>query len=112
MTNFLDEDNNGEVDMQEFCKRITFLDFHKRSHQYIISEIQFLEQILNQWYNFRADELSRCMTMIHTFDMNADKMMSYEEFKKLFEKLEPSLAADKVLRLYQKCIVSDDNGEE
>ena len=43
MTNFLDEDNNGEVDMQEFCKRITFLDFHKRSHQYIISEIQFLE---------------------------------------------------------------------
>ena len=47
MTYYLDEDRSGEVDLQEFCKKITFQEYHKRSHDFIISEIQFIEQILS-----------------------------------------------------------------
>ena len=47
MTHFLDEDGSGEVDLNEFTNKITFKDYQKRSHEYLISEMQFIQHILN-----------------------------------------------------------------
>lgn len=40
------------------------------------------------------------MAMIKTIDVDGNQNISFEEFKNLFEKLEPALTTEKVLKFY------------
>jgi hypothetical protein len=42
----LDEDSSGEVDLAEFQSKVTFMDYQKQSHVFMISEINFINTIL------------------------------------------------------------------
>jgi hypothetical protein len=72
MTRYLDEDNSGEVDLAEFSKKVTFMDYQKHSHIYMISEINFINAILGQWYIFRGDEKEKLIMKIKEADKSGD----------------------------------------
>lgn len=52
----LDDDNSGDIDMQEFMKKITLNDLHKDSHKFLISEVKLIDQVLTEWYHYKSRE--------------------------------------------------------
>jgi hypothetical protein len=56
LTNYLDENKSGDVDFTEFNAKINFKDYQKRSHKFLISELNFTERVLEEWYKHRAQE--------------------------------------------------------
>ena len=53
----LDEDNSGDIDIQEFMKKIKLNDLHKDSHKFLISEIKLIDQVLTEWYAYKSRTL-------------------------------------------------------
>lgn len=72
LTNYLDKDGNGSVDWQEFSEKITFRDYQKRAHKYMISEKNLAERLLSEWYTYRGEENKRIKNTITTYDKNGD----------------------------------------
>ena len=66
----LDEDKSGDIDRNEFCQKINLTDLHVESHKYLISELTFIEKILNEWYNFKKREQKRVLALVLEYDEN------------------------------------------
>ena len=49
LTNYLDKDGNGLIEEDEFTLKINYSEYQKRSHQYVISEQNFIEKFLSIW---------------------------------------------------------------
>ena len=61
---FIDEDCSGDVDIGEFNNKISFKEYQKRSHTFLISEMTFIDRMLSEWYEVRAAEKEKLIEMI------------------------------------------------
>ena len=66
-------------------------DLHTESHKFLISELTFIEKILNEWYNFKKREQKRVLALVHEYDENKDGVMQLCELEALLKHLEPSI---------------------
>ena len=66
----MDEDKSGDIDQNEFCQKVNLTDLHTESHKFLISELTFIEKILNEWYNFKKREQKRVLALVHEYDEN------------------------------------------
>jgi hypothetical protein len=80
LTTFLDADKSGDIDMREFCSKITLNNMHINSHRYLLSEHRFIETILNAWYEYRGSQIKEIIKKIGEFDENGDGQMQFDEF--------------------------------
>ena len=111
LTNFLDADKSGDIDMREFCSKITLNNLHKDSHKYLLSEHQFIETVLNAWYEHRGSQIKEIIKKIGEFDENGDGLMQFDEFSQLISKLEPNVSQQKVLELFKEAIAISQNDQ-
>jgi hypothetical protein len=49
LTAYLDSDGSGDIDYEEFSKKVNFNDVLLKSNKYTISEVSFLNQMVKSW---------------------------------------------------------------
>ena len=101
LTNYLDADKSGDVDYQEFISKMNLNNLHKDSHQYLISENNFIDCVLIEWYRSKKEETKKIKELINTYDVNKDGVMQLDEFQELLKELEPGLSPQIVLKLFK-----------
>ena len=69
-TDHLDEDKSGDIDRHEFCQKVNLDNLHKESHGFLISELTFIEKVLNEWYYFKKREQKKILDLIAEYDEN------------------------------------------
>ena len=69
---FIDKDDSGSLDVDEFKSKVTLKDYQQRSHKFLISEMNFIDKILAEWYDRRAHEKEKVLQLIHRFDESQD----------------------------------------
>lgn len=80
LSKYIDEDGSGDVDRQEFLKKVTLRDYQRRSHNYLISEMTFIDKMLSEWYDHRAQEKEKLIAFIKSFDDSDDNKIQLDEF--------------------------------
>lgn len=70
----LDKDGDGRISIKEFSDKISLKDYQKKSHLYLISEKQFMDKILNEWYVYQGLERLKIREIIKSFDKNQDNI--------------------------------------
>ena len=56
LSNYLDKDGDGQITYAEFSEKINFNDYQMRSQHYLISEHNFIERIMTEWYILAGEE--------------------------------------------------------
>ena len=54
MAAFLDKDGDGRISIKEFSDKVSLNDYQKKSHSYLISEKQFIDKILSEWFVYQG----------------------------------------------------------
>ena len=103
-TNHLDEDKSGDIDLHEFCQRIYLDNLHTESHKYQISELTFIEKILQEWYAHKATEKKVIMELIDKYDDNKDGVMQLSEYEEIMTHLEPGITKKTIITLFKEAL--------
>ena len=56
---------------------------HKEAHIFQISELTFIEKVLNEWYFRRKREKSQLEELVKKYDDNNDGVLQFAEFEAL-----------------------------
>lgn len=73
---------------------------HVDSHKFLISESNFIEKVLIEWYNHKSKESKKLVELIGTYDDNKDGVMQFSEFEALLSHLEPKVTKKQTLKLF------------
>ena len=56
VTKYLDEDGSGDVDYEEFSKKVNFNEMHQKASKYTITRISFINLMLKEWEFYKERE--------------------------------------------------------
>ena len=87
----LDPFNFKRVDLDAFQKRFSLDGLHKDSHAFLISEIRFVDCVMQQWYAHVAGQTRHVRSIISKFDANKDGVFQLSEFREMMSALEPGI---------------------
>lgn len=102
LINFLDADNSGDVDFNEFSAKINYNDYNKNFTNYTISKTYFINIVLAQWGKHKERIEGRLMKIFKKFDDNGDGVLTFEEFETLVNNIEPNLTQHKISNLFNE----------
>ena len=60
----LDEDGSGDVDLEEFIKKVSLDGLHDKARKYIISETTFVDKMLSEWYSVQKREKEQVAKLV------------------------------------------------
>ena len=67
----------------------------------MISEQNFVDRVLNIWYDRRAEERELIIEKIKSFDENNDGVFQFDEFENLLKQMEPTISRKLILELFK-----------
>lgn len=105
LTKYLDKNNNGLIEEDEFTQKINFDNYATNAHRYIVSEQNFLDVLMVAMLSHIGEQRKKIEAMIKKYDDNGDLLIQYDEFHKLMSNLEPNMNNDFSLKLYKQTIM-------
>lgn len=109
---YLDEDNSGDVDFEEFRTKINYDRYQNDYHLYTITFKNFIDILLDEWK--RQKELADVVFMekFQEFDENGDGVLTFEEFENLINNLEKDMSRDDISALFNETLEMDENSTD
>ena len=103
---YLDIDNSGDVDFDEFSAKINYNDYNKNYTNYTITKTRFIKLVLEQWEKHEHRIQKRLIQIFEKFDDNGDGVLTFEEFKVLVNNLDPNLNQQAISYLFNEVKIS------
>lgn len=104
---YLDENNSGDVDFNEFKSKINYDNYHKNFHLYMTSFRDFIEILLEQWNIHKSEAFAYYTLKFKEFDDNSDGVLTFDEFEKLINNLDRSMARQDIITLFNETLEMD-----
>jgi hypothetical protein len=68
LINYLDADNSGGIDFQEFSKKVTLYDLSSKMNMFTISKSKFVEMMLEEWRLIKSKQMIRISGRAKNFE--------------------------------------------
>ena len=112
LTDYLDEDGSGDVDLEEFKAKINYENYSTQYHLYTISYKRFLEILLEEWKLRKEITFSFYMSKFTEFDENGDGVLTFEEFEQLIKNLEKKMSREDISELFNETLEMDETAAD
>ena len=112
LTDYLDEDGSGDVDLEEFKAKINYDNYSTQYHLYTISYKRFLEILLEEWKLRKEITFSFYMSKFTEFDENGDGVLTFEEFEQLIKNLEKKMSREDISELFNETLEMDETAAD
>lgn len=74
------------------------------SHKFLISEMNFIDKVLGEWYTHKKKEQKKLLELIDSYDDNKDGVMQFSEFEELLKYLEPKITKKEIQKLFNEAL--------
>lgn len=92
LTKYLDKNNNGLIEEDEFTQKISYENYQQNAHKYKVSLQNFFEVFIVTMLGHIGNQRKKIEKMILQFDENGDNLIQFDEFHKLMEQIEPKMS--------------------
>ncbi|CAI2368501.1 unnamed protein product [Moneuplotes crassus] len=104
VTQYLDSDQSGDVDFEEFQLKINYNNYNKLYHQFVITKQRYLELAIEEWKLYKESTKRRLMKKFAEFDDNGDGVLTFDEFESLVNNLDPNLSRNEISELFNETL--------
>mmetsp|Transcript_11993 Transcript_11993/g.11869 ORF Transcript_11993/g.11869 Transcript_11993/m.11869 type:complete len:167 (-) Transcript_11993:288-788(-) len=77
MVVYLDANKSGDLDYQEFSKKVNFGALQTKINSFTITKLGFIHFMLEKWEEFKAKEIDKIMEVFEKFDDNGDGVLVF-----------------------------------